>query len=100
VALYRTLNATPSFPYAISRQLLRSGTSVGANIEESRAASSRRDLAARFAIALREARETKYWLRLILATKLSNSPLTDTALRECDELAAILTRSVQKLRNE
>jgi four helix bundle protein len=100
VALYRTLNATPAFPYAISRQFLRSGTSIGANIEESKAASSRRDLAARFAIALREARETKYWLRLILATRLSNSPLIDTALRECDQLVAILTRSVQRLRAE
>jgi len=98
VALYRALNATPGFPYAISRQLLRSGTSIGANIEESRASSSRRDLAARFAIALREARETKYWLRLILATRLSTSPLIDTALRECDELVAVLTRSVQRLR--
>ena len=76
VQLYRTLNKIPGFPFPLSRQLLRSGTSIGANIEEGEAAQSRRDVASRFAIALKECRETKYWLRLFEAmTWLLEPPL-------------------------
>lgn len=49
----------------MSNQVLRSGTSIGANMEEAQAAQSRRDFIAKLAIALKEARETHYWLRLI-----------------------------------
>jgi four helix bundle protein len=99
VRLHSRLNAIPRFPFTISRQLLRSGTSVGANLEEGRSASSRRDLKARQAIALREARETKYWLRLIAATGLAPAELVAADLQEADELAAILYTSVQRLKD-
>ncbi len=98
VHLYQTLNNIPRFPPGIARQILHSGTSIGANVEEARAPSSRRDLTARFAIALREARETKYWLRLIRATDLAPASATEDALREADELVAILTVSVRHLK--
>jgi len=49
-------------------------------------------------VALREARETKYWLRLILATELAPEALVTGPLREADEIVAILTKSVQRLR--
>ena len=68
VRLYRVLEAR--VPASIARQVLKAGTSIGANLEEARSASSRKDLAAKFAIALREARETGYWLRLLAATSL------------------------------
>ena len=97
VHFYRAVSQIPSFPFAIARQVLRSGTAVGANIEEARSPSSRRDLRAKFLIALREARETKYWLRLIRATKLAPDDLSDRLLQECDELVAILTVSVRNL---
>jgi four helix bundle protein len=97
VHLYRTLNTLPHFPFAVSRQLLRSGTSIGANIEEAKTVASRRELASRFRIALREARETKYWLRLIAATKLAPESLLAGELQEADELVAILHRTVQRL---
>jgi four helix bundle protein len=97
VHLYRELNARPNFPFSISRQLLRSGTAIGANIEEARTAASRRDMAAKFRIALREARETKYWLRLIVATSLAPAELVQVELREADELVAILHRTVERL---
>jgi four helix bundle protein len=84
----------------VSRQLLRAGTSIGANIEEGMAPQSRRDLAARFAIALREARETKYWLRLIVATDLAPERDISQILQEADELVAILTVTVRKLKQE
>ncbi len=51
--------------YVLSKQLLRSGTSIGANIEEAIAAQSRRDFINKMSIAAKEARETKYWLRLL-----------------------------------
>ena len=98
VQLYQVLNKLPSFPFPISRQVLRSGTSIGANIEEGIAAQSRRDLASRFAIGLREARETKYWLRLLLATDLGPRAAIAPLLKEADELVAILTVTVRKLK--
>ncbi len=98
VRLYLALLRVPNFPYGVARQLLRSGTSIGANIEESRCSSSRRDLLAHFRIALREARETKYWLRLILATDLAPERIMSGCLQESDELVAILTKTVQRLR--
>src|SRR5262245_37659266 len=91
VRLYLPLQRVPNFPYSIARQLLRAGTSIGANVEESRCSSSRRDLLSHFRIALREARETKYWLRLILATQLAPERLLNGCLQESDELVAILT---------
>jgi len=78
--------------------LLRSGTSIGANVEEGQASQSRSDFAAKYSIACKEARETHYWLRLLAATDLLPparlQPITD----ECDELIAILTTIVKKSR--
>ena len=99
VSLYVALLRVPQFPFGIARQLLRSGTSIGANLEEAKSASSRRDLLFRFQASLREARETKYWLRLIVATNLAPPGLVNEPLREVDELVAILTKSVQRLRS-
>jgi four helix bundle protein len=98
VRLYIALVKLPAFPWSLARQVLRAGTSIGANVEEARAASSRRDLIARFAIALREARETKYWLRLIAATGLAPATLVSPVLKEADELVAILTVSIRRLK--
>jgi four helix bundle protein len=100
VLLYQDLNRIPRFPFDLSRQLLRSGTSIGSNIEEARAAHSRRDLAAGFTIALKEARETKYWLRLFGATNLAPEALLAAPLQEADELVAILTVSIRRLRSD
>ena len=96
--LYRDLRRRSNVPWAISRQLLRAGTSIGANIEEARAAQSRRDLRSKFAIALKEARETKYWLRLLVATEMASPGTVASPLQEVDELVAILTVSVRRLK--
>ncbi len=56
--------------YVISKQLLRSGTSIGANTEEAQAAQSKKDFIAKMYVATKEARETRYWLRLLEASKL------------------------------
>ena len=98
VTLYRALLRIPGVPGHIARQLLRSGTSIGANLEEAKAAQSRRDLIARFSIAVKEARETKYWLRLLKATQSAPDALIEPPLAEVDQLVAILTVSVRRLR--
>lgn len=98
--LYRDLRRTSTVPWAISRQLLRAGTSIGANLEEARAAQSRSDLRSKFAIALKEARETKYWLRLLTATEMVSPTTLAASLKEADELVAILTVSVRRLRED
>jgi four helix bundle protein len=97
VRLYRAFVEIPEFPLSIARQILKAGTSIGANVEEGRAASSRRDLANHQRVALREARETKFWLRLVRTTNLAPLSLTDVEVKEVDELVAILTVSVRNL---
>jgi four helix bundle protein len=83
----------------MARQILRAGTSIGANLEEAKVAQSRRDLAAKFSIALKEARETSYWLRLVLATESAKPEFVEPHLREAEQLVAILTSSVRRLRS-
>ena len=83
--LPRTLAATE-----IGRQMLRSGTSVGANMQEADAAESRSDFIHKVSIALKEARETRYWLALVDATILSNDSEVQALLQESTELTKIL----------
>ena len=63
IQLYR--NLTQKNEFVLSKQLLRSGTSVGANVEEAIAAVSRKEFINKLSIALKEARETKYWIRIL-----------------------------------
>src|SRR6185436_14297659 len=91
VHVYRALMKRPDMPHSIARQVLRSGTSIGANLTDPKGAQSRPDSAARFAIALKEARETQYWLRLVIATNLATEVQLGKVLREATELVAILT---------
>ena len=74
----------------IGKQLLRSGTSVGANVQEADAAESRSDFIHKMSIALKEARETRYWLALVDATILSNNAEVQVLLKESTELTKIL----------
>ncbi|MBN2271927.1 MAG: four helix bundle protein [Sedimentisphaerales bacterium] len=81
--------------YEIARQLLRSGTSIGANIEEALAGSSRKDFFARMCIASKEARETNYWLRLIRDTATTDDVRTETLIELSEKLIKILTSIVK-----
>ena len=78
-------------------QLTRAATGIGANIEEAQVANSRRDMAAKYAIALREARETLYWLKLLSTDPLIGDSLS-VQIKEADEWVAMLTTTVRKLR--
>lgn len=92
ISLYKKLQEEKEF--IISRQILRSGTSIGANIEEALAGQSKRDFIARMSISSKEARETKYWLRLLKESDLTKIDVT-TKLSEIHELIRILTSIVK-----
>jgi four helix bundle protein len=85
--------------YSIFDQVLRSGTSIGANIEEGKAGSSKRDFRKFYIIALKSANETKYWLSLIKETKLSRVelPLIEEMINESEALAKIIASIVIKM---
>ena len=76
--------------YILAKQILRSGTSVGANIEEADSAISKRDFSSKISMAYKEAKETHYWLRLLLATKYVSLRQFDSLIQDCDELCKIL----------
>jgi four helix bundle protein len=96
VRLCRELKREPGVGWMFSKQLFRSGTSIGANVEEGQAAQSRADFASKYSIARKEARETRYWLRLLVATSTVPEDRLNDILRECDELIAILTSIIKK----
>jgi four helix bundle protein len=72
-------------------QLLNSGTSVGANVEEAVGGSSRKDFINKLQIAYREARETRYWLRLLRDGEIIEKKLAESFLKDCEEIIKILT---------
>jgi four helix bundle protein len=80
--------------YILSKQLLRSGTSIGANVREASAAQSRKDFLHKMSIASKEARETVYWLELIATTSLSKHDLKPV-MNEAKEISNILTSIVK-----
>jgi four helix bundle protein len=75
-------------------QLLKAGTSIGANLEEAKAGSSRKDFVNRAEISLREARETVYWLRICLELQLAPRPQLEMLRGEGDQIARILATIV------
>ena len=90
VRLCQHLESTPGVSRTLSNQLLRAGTAIGANVEEAKAGQSRADFVSKCAIALKEARETHYWLRLLVATELVAAQQLDELLVEADALIRIL----------
>ncbi len=76
--------------YDIARQVLRSGTSVGANTEEAIGAESKKDFIHKISISYKEARETKYWLRLLRDAEVLESKMVESLLIEIEEILAIL----------
>ena len=86
----------------LANQLLRSGTSIGANTEEAQAGQSKADFIAKMSIARKESRETLYWLRLLKATELVGGKMISEIIKESDEIVRILTsivKSAQKGKN-
>ena len=92
IALYQKLVSEKEF--VISKQLLRSGTSIGANVNEASAGQSKKDFISKMAIASKEARETLYWLKILKESKITSVHLTDYILLN-EELVRILTAIVK-----
>ena len=82
----------------IGRQVVRSAGSVGANLEEAKATLSRREYTLKFSIALREARETLYWLRRITNNQLLPPKRLENLKNEWNEIVSIMTTTQKKLR--
>ena len=76
--------------YDISKQILRSGTSIGANVEEALGGHSRKDFKHTLSISYKEARETHYWLRLLRDSDFINEDSAESLLNDCDELLKII----------
>ena len=78
----------------IGGQLVRAGTSSGANYEEACGAESRSDFTHKLGIALKELKESRFWLRVIHGTELITPKRLDPLLKECEELCAIIAKSI------
>ena len=98
VKLHRFLCRNGSTSSTIAGQILRSGTSIGANLEEASAGQSKPDFTSKCNIALKEARETYYWIRLLTACELVPKKKLEPLLVEANEIVAILTTIVKKSR--
>ena len=85
--------------YILSNQIKRSGTSIGANVRESRNAQSRADFINKLQIALKESDETQYWLELLVETEYTSHELFDSLMADNKELTALLTSIINSTKN-
>ena len=99
---YQIINEKKEF--VLSKQLLRSGTSIGANVAESQAAQSLNDFISKLSIALKETNETKYWIRLLREFGLIEEQDYPSLIKDCDEiykiLSSIIISSKEKLNSK
>ncbi len=96
VRLCQYLEKQGTVSKTLSRQLLRSGTSIGANVEEAQAAQSKADFVSKMSIACKEARETLYWLRLLEASEMVEPERLAKLRVEANELVSIITSIIKK----
>lgn len=99
VRLCRYLDGHSHVGRLLLKQLLRSGTSIGANVEEGRAGQSKADFINKNAIALKEARETRYWLRLLSESGVVDQVNLDPLINEAGEISRILGAIVSRAKH-
>lgn len=99
VKFYQYL-CTEKKEYVMSKQILRSGTSIGANLRESRNAQSTSDFIHKLNIALKEADETQYWLELLKMSDIITEEYYDTLNQHLSELIAMLISSIKTLKSK
>ena len=97
---YLTSDKCERKEYVLSKQMLRSGTSIGANIAESRNAQSGADFTSKLSIALKEADETAYWFELLKATKYITEEEYDSVNMDLNELTAMLIAAVKSSKSK
>ena len=98
IKLSAALPKTPAGKH-IANQLLRCGTSPGANYEEARGAESRKDFIHKLGVVLKETKESRYWLKLILVSKMLAHNKVCSLLTEAEELIAIIGKSIMTARS-
>lgn len=97
VNLYKILTKK-NHEYVMSTQILRSGTSIGANITESKQAQSRADFLSKVNISLKEACETEYWLKILFKTEYILEPQYNSLNNDCLEIIKILTSIIKSIK--
>jgi len=95
VRLYQEVYKSFSAAGSLAKQLLHSGTSIGANLEEANAGQSKPDFISKCSISLKEAKETHYCLRLFHAENLAPAESLQPLIQECDEIISILTTIIK-----
>ena len=86
--------------YEMSKQLIRSGTSIGANVKEALRAQSKADFKSKLNISLKEASETEYWIELLWRTQYINEAAAKSILEDCVELIKLLTSIIKHITKE
>ena len=99
VKLYRFLSGEKK-EYVLSKQVLRSGTAIGALVREAQQAESNADFVHKLSIALKEANETEYWLLLLTKTDYISTQQSTSILTDCRELLKLLTSIVKSSKNK
>ena len=96
VRIIKLVNAIPKNIAGrhIAGQLMRSGTSPGSNYEESRGAESRADFIHKLGIALKELKETRFWLNVLYRAEIIIPKQVESLILECEELCAIIAKSI------
>ena len=94
IKLYKYMSETTK-EYTLGKQILRSGTSIGANVHEAIYGQSREDFISKMSIALKEASETEYWLELLRATEYIDERQYESMIADCIELKKLLTSIVR-----
>ncbi len=90
IRLFQRLETLSDLGRIVGKQILRAGTAIGANYQEAQAGQSRKDFISKTSIALKEAREALYWLRLIIAAKIVPDDLLTNLADEAEQLTKIL----------
>ena len=86
--------------YTLSKQLLRSGTSIGANVHEAHNAQSKKDFHAKMYIAFKEASESEYWITLLMRTDFLSQEQAESILNDCIEIKKILTSIIKTTKEQ
>jgi four helix bundle protein len=97
VELYKHLSSEKK-EFVLSKQILKSGTSIGANVEEAIGGQSEADFMSKLSIAYKEARETAYWIRLLRETNFLEPSLAKKHLETCEELQRIIGSSIKTIK--
>jgi four helix bundle protein len=97
VKLYQFL--TKKREFVLSKQILRSGTSIGANLEEAQGSQTRKDFRSKMTLVYKEARETRYWILLLKESRILTNRETGSILKDCEELLKIIGSILKTLNN-